>query len=159
MAPTSGSGVAGSDALRWGLTISTMLLILQRNPRTRKHLLIPVLLLESPGDVMTFIKGEYGSWVAFVGLTLLIFFRIPGDLDFPLGVYVFMALAPSQVVAMRGTIGGTVTSFMCVGLATYQYFNAIGGITNGFSGATLINTLAILTIFVGCATFFMLQAM
>ena len=159
MSSTSGSGAGGTDALRWGLTVSAMLLILQRNPGTRKHLLIPAILLESPGDVMTFIKGEYGSWVAFVGLTLLIFFRIPGDLDFPLGVYVFMALTPSQVVAMRGTVGGTVSSFMCVGLATYQYFKTIGGFTNGFRGATLINTLAILTIFVGCATFFVLQVM
>lgn len=159
MSSTSGSGAGGIDALRWGLTVSAMLLILQRNPGTRKHLLIPVILLESPGDVMTFIKGEYGSWVAFVGLTLLIFFRIPGDLDFPLGVYVFMALAPSQVVAMRGTIGGIVSSFMCAGLATYQYFKATGGITNGFKGPTLMNTLSILIILVGCGTFFVLQVM
>lgn len=159
MSSSSGNGAGGIDALQWGLAISIMLLILQRNPGTRKHLLIPVILLESPGDVMTFIKGEYGSWVAFVGLTLLIFFRIPSDLDFPLGVYLFIALAPSQVVAMRGTVGGTVSSFMCAGVATYQYFKVVGGIISGFKGPTFINTLAILTIFVGCAIFFMLQVM
>jgi hypothetical protein len=158
MGSTCMYGVA-NDTVRWALAAATTVLILKSNPGVRKQLLVPILALEAPAEVVHWIKSEYGLWLAFVGLALRLFYSIPGELDFPLGVYLFISAAPIQALSLRGTMGGVVASTVFSLICAYQYFTYISGVQYAFKSENLLNTVAISVMTIACIGFFGMRAM
>jgi len=148
-----------NDTVRWALAAATTVLILKSNPGVRKQLLVPILALEAPAEVVHWIKSEYGLWLAFVGLALRLFYSIPGELDFPLGVYLFISAAPIQALSLRGTMGGVVASTVFALICAYQYFTYISGVQYAFKSENLLNTVAISVMTIACIGFFGMRAM
>lgn len=148
-----------NDTVRWALAAATTVLILKSNPGVRKQLLVPILALEAPAEVVHWIKSEYGLWLAFVGLALRLFYSIPGELDFPLGVYLFISAAPIQALSLRGTLGGIVASTVFSLICAYQYFTYISGVQYAFKSENLLNTVAISVMTIACIGFFGMRAM
>lgn len=146
------------EALRWGLAAAATTLLLKRNPGVRKQPLIPILALEASNDIVSFIKSDYGLWVAFVGLSMRLFYHIPADLDFPLGVYLFIIAAPAQALGFRGTLGGSMVSMTLALITAYQYFTSLGGIRNAFKREALVNTVAIFVLTITSIMFFSMLA-
>lgn len=148
-----------NDTVRWALAAATTVLILKSNPGVRKQLLVPILALEAPAEVVNWIKSEYGLWLAFVGLALRLFYSIPGELDFPLGVYLFISAAPIQALSLRGTMGGIVASTVFALICAYQYFTYISGVQYALKSENLLNTVAISVMTIACIGFFGMRAM
>lgn len=147
-----------TETLRWGIAAACTVLLLKSDPGARKQYFVIIFALESPNDLVTGIKGEYGLWVACIGLAMKIFYHIPGPLEFPLTVYLFIAAAPASAVSIRGTLGGTTASTVVACICAYQYFSYMGGFLNAFKRGRLIGSCAILFTAVACIFFFGMHA-
>ncbi|CAK9139275.1 unnamed protein product [Ilex paraguariensis] len=55
---------------QWISTVSSAILMLARGTAIQKSFLVPFFALQAPASIVSWIKGEYGIWIAF--LTLLV---------------------------------------------------------------------------------------
>lgn len=52
--------------------------MLVKNTGVRKPLVVLLLAVTVPEEVTSWIRGDYGLWLAFVGLLVRLFYSIPG---------------------------------------------------------------------------------
>eukprot|EP00250_Pteridium_aquilinum_P003839 c14115_g1_i1 orf=67-798(+) len=131
------------ETLRWIFTAAAALLMLLKNTPINKSFLVPTLALQAPGEVITWIRGDYGFWAAFLGLLVRLFYFIPGELELPLVFVLVVITAPYQAMDLRGTTGAMVA---CAGVAAflaYQHFSGTGGLRGSFKEGTFLASLAV----------------
>ncbi|CAI0424467.1 unnamed protein product [Linum tenue] len=93
--------VSTARNLQWISTIASIVLMLSKGTAVNKCLLVPLLALQAPTAVVSWVKGEYGIWAAFMGLLVRLFFFIPGELELPFMALLLVILAPYQVLNLR----------------------------------------------------------
>lgn len=144
-----------TEAIRWGLAAACAVLLMKRDAGAKKQFYAAILALEAPRDVVYWAKSEYGLWVAFIGLAIKLFYSnsLPGELDYPLAVYLFIASLPGAAMVRRGTLGAVVISTLLACFVVYQYFSNMDKISTGFKGERLITTFAILFTAIACIGF------
>lgn len=147
-----------TETLRWGIAAACTVLLLKSDPGARKQYFVIIFGLESPAELITGIKGEYGLWIACIGLAMKIFYHLPGPLEYPLSIYLFIATAPASAVSVRGTLGGTTASTVVACICAYQYFSYMGGFSLAFRRERLIGSCAILFVTVACIFLFGMHA-
>ncbi|PSS04880.1 Cold-regulated 413 inner membrane protein [Actinidia chinensis var. chinensis] len=76
----------------------------------QKSFLVPLFALQAPPSIISWIKGEYGIWTAFLALLVRLFFFIPGELELPLVALLLVIVAPYRVMNLRGTQEGAILS-------------------------------------------------
>ncbi|KAB2012421.1 hypothetical protein ES319_D09G089400v1 [Gossypium barbadense] len=73
--------------LQWISVISSAVLFFTKGTVIRKQFLVPLIAIQAPTSIISWMKGEYGIWAAFLGLLVRLFFFIPGEhnkaLSFP----------------------------------------------------------------------------
>ncbi|KAG2599619.1 hypothetical protein PVAP13_5KG421700 [Panicum virgatum] len=67
----------------------------------RRSLLVPLFALQAPSSTVSWIKGDYGQWIAFVGILLRLFCYVPGELELPLSTILLVMTAPYQFMDLR----------------------------------------------------------
>ncbi|KAH9749295.1 Cold-regulated 413 inner membrane protein 1 [Citrus sinensis] len=110
--------------LQWISTISSTVLMLAKGTAVPKSFLVPLFALQAPADVISWIKGEYGIWAAFLALLVRLFFFIPG----------------------RGTQQGAIISLVIAGYLAFQHFSRAGNLRKAFEQGSVVATLAIICI-------------
>ncbi|KAI4298212.1 hypothetical protein L6164_031798 [Bauhinia variegata] len=111
------------DNLRWISTISSVVLLLARGTAVPKQFIVPLFALQAPASVVTWIKGTYGVWAAFLALLVRLFFFIPGELELPLVALLLVMVAPYDVMKLRGTQQGAIISLLIAGYLAFQHFS------------------------------------
>nr|XP_008383519.2 cold-regulated 413 inner membrane protein 1, chloroplastic-like [Malus domestica] len=133
------------NSLQWISTISSAVLLLAKGTAV-KSFLVPLFLLQAPATVVSWIKGEYGIWAAFLALLVRLFFFIPGELELPLTAFLLVIVAPYQVLKLRGRQEGAIISLVIVAYLAFQHFSRIGSLERSFDRGSIIATLAIVSI-------------
>ncbi|TXG47812.1 hypothetical protein EZV62_027106 [Acer yangbiense] len=117
--------------LQWISTISSAVLMLAKGTAVQKSFLVPLFALQAPGSVISWIKGDYGIWTAFLALLVRLFFFIPG----------------------RGTQQGAIISLVIAAYMAFQHFSRAGSLRKAFDQGSLVATLAIICITVTSCLF------
>ncbi|RXH86379.1 hypothetical protein DVH24_017432 [Malus domestica] len=112
-------------------------LLLAKGTAVQKSFLVPLFLLQAPATVVSWIKGEYGIWAAFLALLVRLFFFIPGELELPLTAFLLVIVAPYQVLKLRGRQEGAIISLVIVAYLAFQHFSRIGSLERSFDRAML----------------------
>jgi hypothetical protein len=142
------------ETVRWCVAAACAVLLLKRDAGAKKQFWAGILALEAPRDVLYWVKGEYGLWVACIGLALKLFYNVPAELDYPLAVYLLLACLPAQGVALRHTLGARVVSAGLALFVAYQYFSNTVRFADAFKGEHLINTILVSLVAAACLWFF-----
>ncbi|KAL6610767.1 hypothetical protein ACP70R_040736 [Stipagrostis hirtigluma subsp. patula] len=121
-------------------------LLLAKGTAIHKSFLVPFFALQAPCSIISWIKGDYGQWTAFLALLVRLFFFIPGELELPLSTMLLVSVAPDQLMNLRGTQGGAVLSLAIAGYLAFQHFTRAGGLGKAFEQGSIIATLAIICI-------------
>lgn len=146
---TATSSVALSgEALRWIFAGAAAVLLFLKNTAINKSILVPLLALQAPRDVVTWIRGEYGLWVAFLALLVRLFYQIPGELELPLVFVLLVITAPFQALDFRGTTAALVVSACVAAYLAYEHFKAAGGVKESFREWTILASLAVIVLVV-----------
>ncbi|KAG5015480.1 hypothetical protein JHK85_021616 [Glycine max] len=87
--------------LQWISTISSVVLILARGTAVPKSYIVPLFALQAPAGVVSWIKGRYGVWTAFLALLIRLFFYIPGELELPFLALLLLMVAPYEAMKLR----------------------------------------------------------
>ncbi|KAM1032924.1 hypothetical protein TB2_035981 [Malus domestica] len=127
-------------------TISTAVLLLAKGTAVQKSFLVPLFLLQAPAAVISWIKGEYGFWAAFLALLVRLFFFIPGELELPLTAVLLVIVAPYQVLHIRGRQEGAIIALVVAAYLAFQHFSRIGSLQRSFERGSIIATIAIISI-------------
>uniref|UniRef100_A0A0D6R4W2 Uncharacterized protein n=1 Tax=Araucaria cunninghamii TaxID=56994 RepID=A0A0D6R4W2_ARACU len=131
-----------TETLRWLFTVAAAVLMLSKNTGIHKSFLVPLLALEAPGDVITFIRGDYGLWTAFVIFLVRLFYPIPGEMELPLLFVLLVIIAPYQALNMRGTPGAMIVSIAIAAYLAYLHFTRAGGVKKAFGQGPVVATIA-----------------
>ncbi|CAH9114274.1 unnamed protein product [Cuscuta epithymum] len=134
--------------LQWVCTVSSVVLMLAKGTSIHKSFLVPLFALQAPSALVSWIKGEYGLWTAFLALLVRIFFFFPGDLELPLIAQLMVILSPYQVSNLRGTKEGVILSLVISAYLAFQHFSRAGSLRKAFDQGSIIATVAILCIVV-----------
>ncbi|XP_062160451.1 cold-regulated 413 inner membrane protein 1, chloroplastic-like [Alnus glutinosa] len=132
--------------LQWIATVSSAVLMLAKGTAAQKSFLVPLFALQAPASVISFIKGEYGAWTAFLALLVRLFFFIPGELELPFVALLLVLVAPHQVMNLRGTQAGAIVSLLIAGYLAFQHFSRTGSLQKAFDQGSIVATLAIILI-------------
>ncbi|PAN29322.1 hypothetical protein PAHAL_5G216500 [Panicum hallii] len=116
----------------------------------RRSLLVPLFALQAPSSTVSLIKGDYGRWIAFVGILLRLFYSIPGELELPLSTVLLVMTAPYQFMDSRESQGGAILSAAIAIYLTFQHFNGVGSLRRAFRRESIIATVSII-----CLIFFL----
>ncbi|KAH7545108.1 hypothetical protein FEM48_Zijuj01G0058200 [Ziziphus jujuba var. spinosa] len=108
--------------LQWISTISSAVLLLAKGTAVQKSFIVPLIALQAPTSIITWMKGEYGTWAAFLALLVRLFFFIPG----------------------RGTQQGAIISLVIAGYMAFQHFSRAGSLQKAFDQGSIVATLAII---------------
>ncbi|KAG5562178.1 hypothetical protein RHGRI_005051 [Rhododendron griersonianum] len=145
-------------------TVSTAVLMLAKGTAIRKSFLVPLFALQAPPIIISWIKGEYGIWTAFLALIVRLFFFIPGrffsnqspywysfefpcELELPFVALLLVIVAPYQVMNLRGTQEGVILSLVLAGYLAFQHFWGAGSLRRAFDQGSIVATLATICIF------------
>ncbi|GAB4831564.1 hypothetical protein Ancab_005576 [Ancistrocladus abbreviatus] len=132
--------------LQWVSAVSTAILMLVKGTAINKSYLVPLFALQAPASIVSWIRGEYGAWSAFLALLVRLFFFIPGELELPLMTLLLVIVAPLQAMNLRGTQAGTIISLVIAGYLAFQHFSRAGSLQNAFNQGAIIATLAIICV-------------
>ncbi|CAL4901781.1 unnamed protein product [Urochloa decumbens] len=132
--------------MQWVSAGASAVLLLAKGTAIHKSFLVPFFALQAPGSIISWIKGDYGQWTAFLALLVRLFFFIPGELELPLSTMLLVSVAPYQLMNLRGTQGGAVLSLAIAGYLAFQHFTRVGGLGKAFEQGSVIATLAIICI-------------
>ncbi|KAI5082158.1 hypothetical protein GOP47_0001901 [Adiantum capillus-veneris] len=135
---------ASPETLRWIFTGAATLLMLIRNTAIRKQFLVPLLALQAPMELITWMRGEYGLWAAFLALLVRLFYHIPGELELPLALLLLVITAPYQVMDLRETVGAVVACAFVAAFLAYQHFSGAGGMRGSFKEGTILASMAVI---------------
>ncbi|KAE7996266.1 hypothetical protein FH972_001000 [Carpinus fangiana] len=134
------------QTLQWISTVSSAVLMFAKGTAVQKSFLVPLFALQAPASVISFIKGEYGVWTAFLALLVRLFFFIPGELELPFVALLLVLVAPYQVLNLRGTQAGAIISLVIAGYMAFQHFSRAGSLQKAFDQGSIVATLAIIFI-------------
>ncbi|KDP21202.1 hypothetical protein JCGZ_21673 [Jatropha curcas] len=140
------AGPLSARNLQWISIISSSVLMLARGTAIHKSFLVPLLALQAPPNVISWIKGDYGIWAAFLALLVRLFFFIPGELELPFMALLFILLTPYQVMNLRGTQEGNIIALVIAGYLAFQHFSRVGNLQKAFEQGPIVATLAIICI-------------
>ncbi|XP_063943034.1 cold-regulated 413 inner membrane protein 1, chloroplastic isoform X4 [Daucus carota subsp. sativus] len=84
--------------LQWINTITSTVLMLLSGTSIQKSFLVPIFALQAPASIISWIKGEYGVWTAFLLLLVRLFLHIPGELELPFSALLIVLVAPYQIL-------------------------------------------------------------
>ncbi|KAD3068944.1 hypothetical protein E3N88_36824 [Mikania micrantha] len=98
----------------------------------QKSFLVPFFALQAPASLVSWIKGEYGIWTAFLALLVRLFFYIPGELELPFIALLMVILLPYQITNLRGRQEGTVLSLVIAAFLAFQHFTRVGSLKRAF---------------------------
>ncbi|KAL6618763.1 hypothetical protein ACP70R_033902 [Stipagrostis hirtigluma subsp. patula] len=132
--------------MQWISAGASAVLLLAKGTAIHKSFLVPFFALQAPGSIISWIKGDYGQWTAFLALLVRLFFFIPGELELPLSTMLLVSVAPYQLMNLRGTQGGAVLSLAIAGYLAFQHFTRVGGLGKAFEQGSIIATLAVICI-------------
>uniref|UniRef100_A0A5B6ZJK1 Uncharacterized protein n=1 Tax=Davidia involucrata TaxID=16924 RepID=A0A5B6ZJK1_DAVIN len=132
--------------LQWIFTVSSAVLMLAKGTAIQKSFIVPLFALQAPASIVSWIKGEYGIWTAFLTLLVRLFFFIPGELELPFIALLLVIVAPYQVMNLRGTKEGVIISLAIVGYLAFQHFSRAGSLRKAFDQGSIVATLAIICI-------------
>ncbi|CAN1150254.1 Cold-regulated 413 inner membrane protein 2, chloroplastic [Linum perenne] len=132
--------------LQWISTIASVVLMLAKGTAVNKSLIVPLLALQAPVAVVSWVKGEYGVWAAFMALLVRLFFAIPGELELPFTALLLVILAPYQVLNLRGTQEGAIISMTIAAYLAFQHFSQDGNMQKSFEQGSIVSTAAIVSI-------------
>ncbi|KAH7840758.1 hypothetical protein Vadar_021195 [Vaccinium darrowii] len=118
--------------LQWISTVSSAVLMLAKGTAIHKSFLVPLFALLAPPSIVSWIKGEYGIWTAFLALIVRLFFFIPGELELPFVALLLVIVAPYQLMNLRGTQEGVILSLVIAGYLAFQHFWGVGSLRRAF---------------------------
>ncbi|KAF5475185.1 hypothetical protein F2P56_007018 [Juglans regia] len=130
--------------LQWISTVSSAVLLVASGTAVQKSFIVPLVALQAPASIISWIKGEYGYWAAFLALLVRLFFFIPGELELPLAALLLVIVAPYQVMNLRGTQEGAIISLVITGYLAFQHFSRAGSMQKAFDQGSIVATLAII---------------
>ncbi|XP_063943035.1 cold-regulated 413 inner membrane protein 2, chloroplastic isoform X5 [Daucus carota subsp. sativus] len=99
--------------LQWINTITSTVLMLLSGTSIQKSFLVPIFALQAPASIISWIKGEYGVWTAFLLLLVRLFLHIP-------------------VSHGRGKLEGVILSLTIAGYLAFQHFSRGGSLGKAF---------------------------
>ncbi|XP_059438281.1 cold-regulated 413 inner membrane protein 1, chloroplastic-like [Corylus avellana] len=140
------AGPLAARNLQWISIVSSAVLMVAKGTAVQKSFLVPLFALQAPASVISFIKGEYGVWIAFLALLVRLFFFIPGELELPFVALVLVLVAPYQALNLRGTQAGAIISLLIAGYMAFQHFSRAGSLQKAFDQGSIVATLAIIFI-------------
>ncbi|CAN6336788.1 unnamed protein product [Urochloa humidicola] len=140
------SAYLSAGTMQWISAGASAVLLLAKGTAIHKSFLVPFFALQAPCSIISWIKGDYGQWTAFLALLVRLFFFIPGELELPLSTMLLVSVAPYQLMNLRGTQGGAVLSLAIAGYLAFQHFTRVGGLGKAFEQGSVIATLAIICI-------------
>ncbi|KGN65572.1 cold-regulated 413 inner membrane protein 2, chloroplastic [Cucumis sativus] len=132
--------------LQWISTISSVVLMLAKGTGIQKSFIVPLFALQAPASVISWIKGEYGIWSAFLALLVRLFFFIPGELEIPFISLLLVIVAPYQVQNLRGTQEGCIISLLIAAYLAFQHFSRAGSFQRAFDQNSIVATVAVVCI-------------
>ncbi|KAJ3670791.1 hypothetical protein LUZ60_008217 [Juncus effusus] len=135
-----------AQTLQWASAISTGVLMLAKGTAIHKSFLVPLFALQAPASVISWIKGDYGMWTAFLALLVRLFYFIPGELELPFLTMLLVITAPLQAMYLRGTQAGTILSLAIAAYLALQHFSRAGSLRRAFDQGSIVATLAIVCI-------------
>ncbi|XP_057471817.1 cold-regulated 413 inner membrane protein 1, chloroplastic-like [Actinidia eriantha] len=133
--------------LQWISTVSTAVLMFAKGTAIQKSFLVPLFALQATPRIISWIKGEYGIWTAFLALLVRLFFFIPGELELPFVALLLVIVAPYQVMNLRGTQEGAILSLVIAGYLAFQHCSWAGSLRKAFDRGPLVATLALICTF------------
>lgn len=139
---TECSVALSTEALRWLFGVAAVVLMLSKHTALDKSFLVPLLALEAPGDVISWIRADYGLWTAFLVFLVRLFYYIPGELELPFLFVLLVIIAPYQALNLRGTQAGMVISIAASAYLIYQHVTRTGGIKKVFDQGVVVPTIA-----------------
>ncbi|XP_050231313.1 cold-regulated 413 inner membrane protein 1, chloroplastic isoform X2 [Mercurialis annua] len=142
----AGSGLLAARNLQWISTISSAILMVSKGTAIHKSFLVPLLALQAPLTIISWIKGEYGIWTAFMALLVRLFFYIPGELELPFLALLLVIVAPYQVINLRGSQEGAIIALVISGYLAFQHFSRAGNLQKAFEQGSIVATLAIICV-------------
>ncbi|KAG4999993.1 hypothetical protein JHK87_021065 [Glycine soja] len=131
--------------LQWISTISSVVLILARGTAVPKSYIVPLFALQAPAGVVSWIKGRYGVWTAFLALLIRLFFYIPGELELPFLALLLLMVAPYEAMKLRYTKEGAVISLLISVYLAFQHFSRTS-LQQSFDQGSIVATLAVICI-------------
>ncbi|KAI4370983.1 hypothetical protein MLD38_019267 [Melastoma candidum] len=131
--------------VQWISTVSSAVLMLAKGTAVQKSFLVPLLALQAPSSIISWMKGEYGAWAAFLALLVRLFFYIPGELELPFMVLLLAIVAPHQVIRLRGTQEGAIISVLIAVYLGYQHFSGTS-LQRAFDQGSVVATVAVICI-------------
>ncbi|KAK4786585.1 hypothetical protein SAY86_010418 [Trapa natans] len=138
--------------LQWVCAISSVVLMLAKGTAIHKAFLVPFFALQAPSNIIAWMKGEYGSWAAFLALLVRIFLYIPGELELPFMALILVFVAPNQVINLRGTQEGAIISLLIAVYLAYLHFSRTRW-ENAFNQGSVVATLGVLGITIASLLF------
>ncbi|KAG2689068.1 hypothetical protein I3760_09G123600 [Carya illinoinensis] len=132
--------------LQWISTVSSAVLLVASGTAVQKSFIVPLFALQAPASIISWMKGEYGFWAAFLALLIRLFFFIPGELELPLAALLLVILAPHQVMNLRGTQEGAIIALVIAGYLAFQHFSRAGSMQKAFDQGSIVATLAVIFI-------------
>ncbi|MBA0712883.1 hypothetical protein Golax_011955 [Gossypium laxum] len=132
--------------LQWISAISSAVLFFTKGTVIRKQFLVPLIAIQAPTSIISWMKGEYGIWAAFLGLLVRLFFFIPGELELPFLALLLVIVAPHHVMNLRGTQQGAIISLVIAAYLAYQHFSGAGSLQRVFDQGSIIATVGIVCI-------------
>ncbi|KAF3955825.1 hypothetical protein CMV_018992 [Castanea mollissima] len=109
-------------------SVSSLVLMFSKGTAIQKSFIVPLFALQAPVAVISWIKGEYGMWTAFLALLIRLFFFIPGELELPFLALILVIVAPYQVMNLQGTQQGAIVSLLIAGYLAFQHFSRAGSL-------------------------------
>lgn len=137
------AGPLTTTNLEWIAAVSTAILMLSRGTPIHKSFLVPLFALQAPDGIVSWIRGEYGYWTAFLALLVRLFFSIPGELELLYVAILLVIVAPYQVMNLRGKQEGVIISLIIAAYLAFQHFSRVGSLRRAFDQGSVIASLAI----------------
>ncbi|KAM7270957.1 hypothetical protein ACFE04_030171 [Oxalis oulophora] len=129
--------------LQWIAAIASTVLMIAKGTAAHKSFLVPLFALQAPGAIISWIKGEYGVWSAFLALLVRLFFYIPGELELPFMALLLIIVAPRDVMNLRGTKEGGIIALAIAAYLAFQHFSRVGSLEKAYDQHLIIPSVAV----------------
>ncbi|CAL4955283.1 unnamed protein product [Urochloa decumbens] len=141
------------EAMRWVSSTAAATLMFAPGTTIHRSCLVPLFALQAPSGAISWIKGDYGRWIAFLGLLLRLLYFIPGELELPLPTTLLVMTAPYQFMVLRESEDGGILSTAIVVYLAFQHFIGVGSLRKAFGRESIVATLAIITLMLLLGTY------
>lgn len=132
------------QTLQWVSAVSVAVLMFAKGTAIQKSFLVPLFALQAPTSVISWIKGDYGTWTAFLALLVRLFYFVPGGLELPFLAMLLVIVAPYQTMNLRGTQAGAIVSLAIAGYLAFQHFSRVGGLRKACDQGSIVATSAVI---------------